>query len=164
MAQHFITRAILDTVRGLRGYPRLRVLDLSCGRGEILAELQRGGCEVRGTHFREDDYEIKSGRESFLTEAIPVDEGVDLTRPLPYPDGSFDVVILSVLFQSGLRVRKLRFTRFKPEHAWLLLFYPLIWLATRLETGSDEGERDLRRWMLHPAMLASEQLLLVAVK
>ncbi|HYC92326.1 MAG TPA: hypothetical protein VEO54_24165 [Thermoanaerobaculia bacterium] len=57
-----------------------------------------------------------------------------------------------------------RATRFKPEHAWLLLLYPLIWLATGLETGSDEGERDLRRWMLHPAMLASEQLLLVAVK
>lgn len=243
MAQHFITRAILDTVRGLRGYPRLKVLDLSCGRGEILAELQHAGCEVRGTHFREDDYEIKSGRQSFLTEAIPVDKGVDLTQPLPYADASFDVVILSevvehlptwltvvresgrvlrgggalvlstpniarlhsrwhffwtgthklirertgwhlqpdelyayhinpadfpllhtVLFQGGLRVRKLRFTRFKPEHAWLLLFYPLIWLATRIETGSDEGERDLRRWMLHPAMLASEQLLLVAVK
>jgi SAM-dependent methyltransferase len=243
VAQHFITRAILDTVRGLRGFPRLQVLDLSCGRGEILAELHRAGCTVRGTHFREDDYEIKSGRESFLHDAIPVDKGVDLTKPLPYADASFDVVILSevvehlptwltviresgrvlrsggalvlstpniarlhsrwqffwtgthklirervgwhlgpdelyayhinpvdfpllhtVLFQCGLRVRKLRFTRFKPEHSWLLLFYPLIWLATFFETGRDEGERDLRRWMLHPAMLASEQLLLVAAK
>ena len=79
-------------------------------------------------------------------------------NPVDFP------LLHTVLFQSGLRVEKLRFTRFKPEHAWLLLFYPLIFLATRIETGREEGERDLRRWMLHPAMLASEQLLLVARK
>ena len=38
MAQHFITRAIVKAVRQLPGYPRLRVLDLSCGRGEIAPE------------------------------------------------------------------------------------------------------------------------------
>jgi 2-polyprenyl-3-methyl-5-hydroxy-6-metoxy-1,4-benzoquinol methylase len=250
VSQHFITRAILNVVRARPGFPKLRVLDLSCGRGEILADLERAGCEVRGTHFRDDDYEIKSGKESFLSERIPIDTGIDLTQPLPYVDGSFDLVILSevvehlptylpvvreagrvlrqngalvlstpniarlhsrwhffwtgthklirervgwhlrpgelyayhiapvdfpllhtVLFQGGLRVQRLRFTRFKPQHAWLLLFYPLVWLATRLETArsaeSDlhaEGERDLFRWMTHPAMLASEQLLLIAEK
>ena len=55
---------------------------------------------------------------------------------------------------------QLRFTRFKPEHAWLFLFYPLIWLATRIEIR----DRELFRWMMHPAMLASEQLLVIAQK
>lgn len=243
MPQHFIVTAVLRAVRALPGYPRLRVLDLSCGRGEILAALQRDGCTVRGTHYRLDDYEVRSGKETFLS-GLPIDTGVDLTRRLPYDDGSYDVVILSevvehlatsitvlheagrvlaggghlvlstpnihrlhsrlhffltgthklirervdwslspddlyayhinpldfplahtLLHQAGLRVERLRFTRFKPQHAWLLLFYPLFWLATRAELrGGDEGERDLARWMTHPAMLASEQLLLVAYK
>jgi SAM-dependent methyltransferase len=237
MAQHFIVRAILKMVRALPMYPRLRVLDLSCGRGELLAALKNDGCDVRGTHFRGDDYEIKSGRESFLTLDIPVDPNVDLTKPLPYADASFDVVILSevvehlptwitvlhesgrvlapgghlvlstpnvqrlhsrwrffwtgthklirerpgpevspgdlyafhinpldfplahtVLHQAGLRVEKLLFTRFKPEHAWLFLLYPLFWIVTRMEIR----EPSTFRWMIHPAMLASEQLLLVA--
>lgn len=237
MAQHFIVTAILKAIRALPRYPQLRVLDLSCGRGELLASLQRDGCVVRGTHFRGDDYEIKSGRESFLSDAIPIDTNVDLTKLLPYDDASFDVVILSevvehlptwitvlhesgrvlapgghlvlstpnvqrlhsrwkffwsgthklirerpttdvsrdelyayhinpldfplthtVLHQAGLEIEQLRFTRFKPEHAWLFLFYPLIWLATRLEVR----ERGVAKWMLHPAMLASEQLLLIA--
>jgi 2-polyprenyl-3-methyl-5-hydroxy-6-metoxy-1,4-benzoquinol methylase len=239
VAQHFIVRAVAGAVRALPRYPRLRILDLSCGRGELLASFKRDGAEVRGTHFRGDDYEIKSGKESFLTPDIPVDGGVDLMQPLPYADASFDVVILSevvehlptyvtviheagrvlapgghlvlstpnvqrlhsrwkffwtgthklirerpgttvapdelyayhinpldfplahtLLHQAGLRIERLRFTRFKPEHAWLFLFYPFLWLATRAEVR----EKELARWMLHPAMLASEQLLLVAVK
>ncbi|HEY0371436.1 MAG TPA: methyltransferase domain-containing protein [Thermoanaerobaculia bacterium] len=239
MAQHFIVRAILRAVRALPGYPRLRVLDLSCGRGEILASLHADGCVVRGTHYRGDDFEIKSGKEMFLTPEIPVDTGVDLTRPLPYDEASFDVVILSevvehlptwitvlheagrvlapgghlvlstpnlqrlhsrwkffwtgthklirerpgadlapgdlyayhinpldlplahtVLHQASLRIERLYFTRFKPEHAWLILFYPLVWLATRAELRDAE----VARWMLHPAALASEQLLCVARK
>jgi SAM-dependent methyltransferase len=237
VAQHFIVGAILKAIRALPRYPKLRVLDLSCGRGELLASLRSDGCDVRGTHFRGDDYEIKSGKESFLTPDIPVDANVDLTKPLPYADASFDVVILSevvehlptwitvlhetgrvlaaggrlvlstpniqrlhsrfrffwtgthklirerpgryvrpsdlyafhinpfdfplahtVLHQAGLRVEKLRFTRFKAEHAWLLLLYPLFWMATRMEIR----DKELFRWMMHPAMLASEQLLVIA--
>jgi hypothetical protein len=40
--------AIVHALRALPKYPRLRVLDLSCGRGEVLAALQKDGCEVRG--------------------------------------------------------------------------------------------------------------------
>lgn len=248
MAQRFVTRAIIDAVRRLHGFPRLDILDLGCGRGEILAQLHRDGCTVRGTQFRADDYELHSGKERLLTDEIPVDQNVDLTRPLPYEDASYDVVILSevvehlttylpvireagrllrpggslvlstpnvarlhsrwhffwtgthklirervgwhvrpdelyayhispadfpllhtVLFQSGLIVRAVRFTRFKWQHAWLLLLYPLIWIATRRETMRriqnplhKRGEDDLFRWMVSLPMLASEQLLIVA--
>jgi len=55
--------------------------------------------------------------------------------------------------------------------AWLFAFYPLVRLATLVETtrrrGTEmqaAGERDLYRWMVHPAMFGSEQLLLIARK
>jgi SAM-dependent methyltransferase len=243
VSQHFIVEAVLKQARSLPGYPRLRVADLSCGRGEILRALKDDGCDVVGTRFRMDDYEIESGRPSFLEPGDVVHSEVDLTRPLRYADHSFDVVILSevvehlpewisviheagrildagghlilstpnvqrlhsrwkffwtgthklirervtwavrsealyayhinpldfplahtVLHQAGLHVQWLAFTRFKVEHAWLLLLYPVVWLATLAEIRGDEGERDLFRWMVDPAMLASEQLLIVARK
>ena len=250
MPQDFVTRAIVRTARRLPGFPALSVLDLSCGRGEILSQLARDGCTVRGTHYREDDYKLSGQAAPLLTPGLPIDSGVDLHAPLPYPDAAYDVVILSevvehlfsfipvvreagrvlkpggflilstpnlarlhsrwhyfwtgahklirrrvgwdisaddfyayhvnpldfpvfhtVLFQTGMEVRSLTFTRFKPGHAWLLLLYPLVWLTTKLETSRHRsgeqharGERDLFRWMVHPAMLASEQLLVVAQK
>jgi SAM-dependent methyltransferase len=225
----------------------MRVLDLSAGRGEIAAALAADGCAVRGTHFRADDYKT-AGAPS--PAGIPIDPGIDLTRPLPYSDSAFDLVILcevaehlptyipviaeigrllapsgrlilstpnvarlhsrwhffwtgthklirrrvgwdlapddlyayhvspvdfpllhTLLRQAGLTVERLDVTRFKWKHAWLFLFYPLVWLATRVETrkhrSSDAhaaGEEDLFRWMTHPAMLGSEQLLLTAKK
>jgi 2-polyprenyl-3-methyl-5-hydroxy-6-metoxy-1,4-benzoquinol methylase len=233
-------------MRRLPGYPSLKVLDLSCGQGEILSALARDGCDVRGTHYREDDYKT-SGKEVFLRKGL-IDTGVDLTLGLPYADGSFEVVILSevvehlgtyhlviseagrvlkpgghlllstpnihrvhsrwhffwsgthklirrrvgwdlkrddlyayhinpvdfpllhtLLHQSNMKISHLAFTRFKMRHAYWLLLYPVFWLSSRLEMGrkkGDElwrkGERDLFRWMVHPAMLYSEQILLVA--
>ncbi len=249
MPQAFVARAIVAAIRALPGYPSLRVLDLSCGVGEIIRELARDGGDVRGTHFRSDDYKLRDAPQRLL-EGLTIDQGVDLLQPLPYDADAFDVVVLSevaehlftyipvvheagrilrpgghlvlsspnvarlhsrlhffftgthklirrrvgwdlrpeqlyayhinpvdfpllhtLLFQSGLRVQQLRFTRFKPLHAWLLLLYPLFWLFTRLATKRHvapgprrEGEDDLFRWMVHPAMLASEQLLVVAKK
>jgi len=246
--QEFLLRAVLREVRALPEYPRLAVLDLSCGRGALLAALAADGCAVRGTHYRGDDYKLVDEDGPLHTAGLAIDAGVDLTRPLPYPDGAFDAVVLkevvehlpdwkpvvreagrvlkagghlvlstpnvarlhsrlqfflsgshklirrrvgwdlgpddlyayhinpvdfpllhTVLHQSGLSVRRLAFTRFKARHAWLLALYPAVWIAVALEYrphgGSEplrRGERDLRRWMRHPAMLASEQLLLVA--
>lgn len=246
MPQPFITDAVLRAARRLPGYPDLRVLDLSCGEGEIIAQLAREGCEVRGTHYRKDDYIV----ESEAPANLPIDTGVDLTRPLPYQDESWDVVIMSevlehlhehitpvreagrvlrtgghfiatspnilrlhsrlhyfytgthklirrragwdlapadlyayhinpvdlplfhtLLHQSAMRIERLDFTRFKLRHAWLAAFYPLIALAVLLVTRREieneiqrAGERDLRRWLLHPATLLSEQLCLTAAK
>jgi SAM-dependent methyltransferase len=89
-----------------------------------------------------------------------------------YHIGPVDFPLLHTLLrQAGLSVERLDVTLFKARHAWLLAFYPLVWLATRLETrrhrgGAEHasGEEDLFRWMVKPAMLVSEQLLLTAVK
>ena len=56
--QKHVFEAVLRAARRLPGYPKLRVLDLSAGRGEIAAALAKDGCDVRGTHFRADDYKL----------------------------------------------------------------------------------------------------------
>jgi SAM-dependent methyltransferase len=94
MPQPHVFEAVLRAVRRLPGYPRLRVLDLSAGRGEIAAALAEDGCAVRGTHFRADDYKLAEQAGPLRTDAVPIDPDVDLTRPLPYPDAAFDLVIL----------------------------------------------------------------------
>jgi len=246
--QPHVTDAVLRAARRLPGYPRLRVLDLSAGRGEIAGALARDGCTVRGTHFRADDYKLTDAPSP--PSGVPIDPDVDLMRPLPYPDAAFDLVVLcevaehlpteilviaeigrvlapggflilstpnvarlhsrfhffftgthklirrrtgwdlppddlyayhinpidfpllhTLLFQAGLSIQRLDFTIFKWKHAWLLAFYPLVWIAARIETSRRHsgpeharGEKDLFRWMVHPAMLASEQLLLMARK
>jgi SAM-dependent methyltransferase len=77
----------------------------------------------------------------------------------------------TLLHLAGLETTRLDFTRFKWRHAWLLAAYPVVWIATRIETlrrvkGPEwaRGESDLFRWMVSPAMLASEQLLVTARK
>ena len=253
MPQPHVAAAVLRAARRLPGYPRLRVLDLSAGRGEIAAALADDGCAVRGTHFRADDYKLtETSSEPAAANEFPIDENIDLMGTLTYGDASFDVVILcevaehlptsipviaeigrvlapggflilstpnlarlhsrwhffwsgthklirrrvgwdlapddlyayhigpvdfpllhTLLHQAGLRIERLDLTRFKARHAWLLAAYPLVWLATRLETRKNrrsagapygEGEDDLFRWMMRPAMLASEQLLVTARK
>ncbi len=234
-------------VRELPGYPQLRILDLSTGRGEILSAFQRDGATVRATHYRTDDYKLIGCSGDF---SFPIDNAVDLRRPLPYEPASFDVVLLievlehleihwnvineagrvltpgghliistpnlarlhsrvhflltgthklirrrvgwdlspddlyayhvnpvdlpllhTLLFQAGLRIRRVAMTRFKAQHAWLMLFYPVLWLTARYETrhrvtvgAQARGEDDLFRWLTHPTVLTSEQLLLLAEK
>ena len=248
MPQPHVLAAVLRAARRTPGYPSLRVLDLSAGRGEIASALARDGATVRGTHFRADDYKTRGAPPP--DPAVALDADVDLTRPLPYSDGSFDLVILcevaehlptyipvvaeigrvlaaggrlvlstpnvarlhsrlhyfwsgthklirrragwdlgaddlyayhispvdfpllhTLLHQAGLSVERLDVTLFKRRHAWLMALYPFVWLAARLETKKHRsgpeharGEEDLFRWMVKPAMLVSEQLLLTAEK
>ena len=91
MPQKHVFEAVLRAARRLPGYPKLRVLDLSAGRGEIAAALADEGCDVRGTHFRADDYKLA---EEPPPPGIAIDPDVDLTRPLPYGSAAFDLVIL----------------------------------------------------------------------
>lgn len=90
MPQSCVTQAVIHAVRELPGFPKLSVLDLSCGEGEILGHLADAGCQVQGTHFREDDY-IVTRRERLAT--LPIAKGVNLHAPLPFNPGMFDLVL-----------------------------------------------------------------------
>lgn len=78
----------------------------------------------------------------------------------------------SLLHIMGLDIRRLGITKLKPLHCEWLLLYPLIYLSCWL--GMDrgkrnapaflEGERELFKLLVSPALLASEQLLVVAQK
>jgi 2-polyprenyl-3-methyl-5-hydroxy-6-metoxy-1,4-benzoquinol methylase len=62
------------------------ILEVSCGRGEILKGLQEEGYTVQGTNYT---------RYPDCHDSIPVDTGVDILRGLPYESGTYDCVILS---------------------------------------------------------------------
>ncbi len=247
MPQPHIIHTVCKAVRRTPGYPSLKILDLSCGEGEILAELHQDGCYLEGSHFRSDDWIMQKPKE--ILKKIPIHRDVDLTGKLPFPDESFDIVILSevlehlpthqvvvrevgrilrpegrwivstpnifrlhsrlqflftgthkliqrpvgwdlkiddlyayhinpvdfplfhtLLHQARLSVTDLRFSRFRWKYAGLFFLFPLIWLGTRLAIRSHrkkpqafhQGMKDLFRWMIHPAMLGSEQLLIIA--
>lgn len=79
----------------------------------------------------------------------------------------------ALLYQSGLRVHTLKNTWVKPfKTALYSLLYPFIWLGCRLTLDRNlegpglflDGEKDLNRWLIHPALLFSEQLFVVARK
>jgi 2-polyprenyl-3-methyl-5-hydroxy-6-metoxy-1,4-benzoquinol methylase len=64
----------------------LRVLEVSCGRGEILSSLQNEGYAVQGTNFT---------KYPDCPDSIPVDTGIDILKGLPYESGTYDCVVLS---------------------------------------------------------------------
>jgi len=67
-----------------------RALDVSCRNGEVMRALAARGFEVRGTRFERGLPPI---------EGFPIDEGVDLTRGLPYADESFDLVVITEVIE-----------------------------------------------------------------
>lgn len=64
-----------------------RVLDVGCGRGLLLREFQRRGCDVTGTEFSDDACR-------FAREVLKLPVRVGLLHELNFPDQSFDVVVM----------------------------------------------------------------------
>jgi len=71
-----------------------RVLDLGCGDGSLMAHLRdERGCEVRGIELAPEEIAAALGRGLSVVQA-------DLDAGLAgYPDGAFDVVVLSQTIQ-----------------------------------------------------------------
>lgn len=113
-----IIRGVLDLIADIDAAGR-RALDVSCKRGELLRELARRGFEVRGTNFE---------RTSAPLEGLAVDPGVDLTRGLPYPDRSFDLVVLTEVIEhlENHRAAIAELARTIRPGGWLILTTPNI--------------------------------------
>jgi len=62
-----------------------RVLEISCGEGNILARLKENGYLVRGTNY---------SAYANTAPGVDIDFGVNINKGLPYEDSSFDCVIL----------------------------------------------------------------------
>lgn len=86
-----IVRATVKALRSLPGWPGFRAIDLSCGEGRVLEALAAAGCRAEGTHFRSDDYICK--RPSDVLRTAVIHDGIDLSKPLPFGDGTYDVVL-----------------------------------------------------------------------
>ena len=84
MAAPFLIKAVTDLLADLPANGKM-LLDVSCKEGDVLQALAPRGFTLRGTNFEPDGPSLNG---------IPVDYGIDLRKPLPYADASFDVVLL----------------------------------------------------------------------
>lgn len=88
--------------------PGQRVLDLACGTGTlaIAAKRRQPGAEITGIDG--DPAVLARAREKAESEGIRIrfDEG--RSERLPYPDGSFDLVLSSLFFHHVAREAKER--------------------------------------------------------
>jgi len=64
-----------------------KVLDVGCGRGQLLRAFRQSGCDVTGTEFSEEACR-------FAREVLKLPVRVGLLQELNFPDNSFDVVVM----------------------------------------------------------------------
>ena len=72
--------------------PGMQVLDVGCGRGEILRHVTRLGARAYGIDYAE--VAVQLSREATKNEAAPVGVYRTDAKRLPYPDGLFDRALM----------------------------------------------------------------------
>lgn len=97
MAKSYIKNPVLKALKAFPPSGHPRILDLSCGDGDVLEALTVRGYRGEGTHYREDDYIFRNRSE--VLDRIPLHGGVDLSKPLPFEDASFDGVIATEVLE-----------------------------------------------------------------
>ena len=78
--------------------PGDRILEIGCGIGTVVAELARQGYEAMGTDISQ--VAIEYGRAKYSNVRLEVQPAEEL----PYPDGTFDVVLSFDLFEHIARI------------------------------------------------------------
>lgn len=146
-----------DAVLGLlRDLPRAAggsVLELGCGDAGLLETMAADGADVRGTTFRalEDDY-IRE-RAYPATIAGRIDGGVDLNRPLPYGDGSFDLVYSTEVIEhvESHRTFITEAARVLRPGGWFVLSTPNLQRLTSRAQFALSGVHGLKRRLIPPS-------------
>jgi len=82
-AEAFVARIGLE--------PGARVLDIACGTGNVTIPLARRGAVVTGLDMT--PHLLKEARERAVREGLHIHFDEGFAETLPYPDGSFDVVV-----------------------------------------------------------------------
>ena len=83
----------IEIARELIGPDGKRILDIGCGEGELTRALARDGAEVTGIDPNEG--RIERARAKADEDGVAAAFEVGIGEDLPYPDGSFDVTVLS---------------------------------------------------------------------
>jgi SAM-dependent methyltransferase len=89
MRKDFIDAA-WDLLQQIPNREGLKFLELSCGDAFFLERLVKEGVSATGTTYHDRQKDYIRGRD--YPEGVHVDGGIDLNKPLPYADNSFDVV------------------------------------------------------------------------
>jgi 2-polyprenyl-3-methyl-5-hydroxy-6-metoxy-1,4-benzoquinol methylase len=97
MQEAYIRNPVVKAVGDANTKSGATVLDLSCGDGDIITVLAEKDYNVQGTHFKDDDYIFDKPSAALNTATIH--KGVDLTKPLPFADGSFDFVLATEVLE-----------------------------------------------------------------
>lgn len=74
-----------------------RVLDVGCGDGALMAALRAKGCDARGVELD------RANVAACMAQGLSVMQGDADTDLADYPDGAFDVAILSQTLQTTRR-------------------------------------------------------------
>ena len=91
--------------------PGQRVLDLGCGTGTLTVLLKRTQPEARVVGLDGDPQVLEIARRKAAEAGVEVAWDQGMAYALPYPDGSFDTVVTSLMLHHlthGSKIRALR--------------------------------------------------------
>lgn len=115
-----------------------RVLEISCGRGELMKKLQENGYTIKGTNY---------SKHPGTADGLDIDDGIDILEGLPYNDKSFDCIVVADVIEHLRDHDKLlqEASRVCSDHGWILIMSPNIMkISSRLHfliTGFFKAKR-----------------------